>query len=240
MAVPAGTVSDELLAGPSVAHPLGTDNIGRDVLSGILEGARVSLLTGFAAAALSLLIGVGVGSVAGYFEGWAGGLLMRVAELFQVLPSMVMAIVAVAIIGPSTGVIVCIIALTMWPETSRVVRAQFLTFKEREFVESARSVGFGPWYIIAREILPNALPAAVIVGTLGVGRGILVESGLSYLGLGDPNAASWGQMLNRAQPYLSTAWWMSVFPGVAILLVVLAVNLCGDALNDRLNQGDRR
>jgi peptide/nickel transport system permease protein len=235
-----GAVSRDILDSPSSAHFFGTDNIGKDVFSGVLAASRVSMTVGIFTAIFSLVVGVLAGGLAGYYGGKIDAVVMRISEFFQVIPGLILALVTVAMIGPSLTVIVVVLSITTWPQTARIVRAQFLSLKEREFVEAARSIGFGHRYIIRSEVLPNAMPPAIIAATLVVGRAILLEAGLSFLGLGDPNNPSWGEMLNRAQPYLSTAWWMSVFPGLAILLVVLAFNLVGDALNDALDPEGRQ
>ena len=228
-------VSGDLLLGPSLQHPFGTDNVGRDVLALVIAGARLSLTVGLFAAAVSFLVGGLVGSLAGYVGGKVDAILMRVSEFFQVMPAFLLALVIVAIIGSEIWLVILAIALTIWPQTARLMRAQFLSLREREFVLSARALGFPHTHIIRKEILPNALAPVIVQGSLDTGHAILIEAGLAFLGLGDPNVQSWGEMLQRSQIYLSSAWWMSIFPGLAIFLVVLAVNLIGDGLNEALD-----
>lgn len=228
-------VSRDRLQPPSAAHLFGTDNIGKDIFSGVLYGGRVSLTVGLLAALSALSIGLIVGSLAGYYGGAVDSILMRLSELFQTMPQFFLALVMVAILGGSTGLIILVLGIVSWPATARIVRAEFLALREREFVEAARAMGFSHRYIIFSEILPNALPPAIVRCTLDIASAILIEAGLSFFGLGNPAVASWGQMLNRAQPFLATAWWLSLFPGSAIFLAVLAFNLVGDALNDALN-----
>lgn len=220
------------LAPPSPEHWLGTDDIGRDVWSYVVHGSAVSMQVGISVAIITFGLGILVGSVAGYLGGAVDGFLLKVAEFFQVIPGFVLALVIVAIMGQNTLLVILALSLTMWPRMARIIRAQFLTLKNQEFVEAARSQGFGSMFIVTRDILPNALPPAIVQATLDVGMAILMEAGLSYLGLGDPNRPSWGFLLNRSQQYLEQAPWMSLAPGLAIFLIVLGVNLMGDLLND--------
>ena len=220
---------------PGPAHLMGTDNLGRDVFSGVVHGARVSLLVGLLAAATATTIGILVGVAAGYFGGAADHLLMRITELFQVLPRFFLALLIIALFGSGIGKVILVIGVLSWPPIARLVRAEFLTLRQREFVEAARAVGLGHLRISLGEILPNALPAAIVAGSLDVAQAILLEASLSFFGLGDPNLVSWGGMLQGAQAYLRRAWWMSAFPGAAISVTVLAFNLLGDGVNDALN-----
>ena len=215
--------------------PLGTDTMGRDILSGIVEGARVSLLIGFVSTVVSLLIGVTIGAVAGYFGGWIDAALMRFTELFQAIPSFALAIVLVAIFEPSVKSIVVAIAIVSWPPVARLVRSEFLTLRQRDFVAAAELAGQSTPRIILTQILPNAASPIVVMASLMIATAILLESSLSFLGLGDPNQMSWGYMVGSARTVLRQAWWMALFPGVAILLTVLALNLVGEGLNDGLN-----
>lgn len=231
----ATAVSRDRLQPPSESHFFGTDNVGKDVFSGVLYGARISLTVGVFAAITSLTIGTLVGSIAGFYGGIVDSILMRLSELFQAMPRFFLALVMVAVIGGGTEMIILVLGIVSWPATARIIRAEFMALKEREFVEAAKALGFGNRYIIFSEILPNALPPAIVRATLDVASAILIEAGLSFFGLGDPGLPSWGQMLNRAQPYLARAWWLSVFPGAAIFLAVLAFNIVGDALNDAMN-----
>ncbi|CAA9306590.1 MAG: ABC transporter, permease protein 2 (cluster 5, nickel/peptides/opines) [uncultured Chloroflexi bacterium] len=227
--------ADALRPPLSAGHLLGTDHLGRDIWSQLVYGARVSLVVGVLAAASALALGVLVGAVSGYFGGWVDGVLMRLAELFQTLPRFVLALIVVAFFGTGLPKLVAVIAILSWPQTARVVRAGFLSLREAPFVEAARIGGAGSWTIIGSEILPNLAAPIVVTGSLDVAAAILLEAGLGFFGLGDPNLVSWGSMLNAAQQYLRQAWWMSLFPGLAISLVVLAFNVVGDGLNDALN-----
>ncbi|HEX9116364.1 MAG TPA: ABC transporter permease [Anaerolineae bacterium] len=227
--------SNALLPPGSAGYWLGTDNLGRDVWTQVIFGARISLAVGIAAAGSASVLGILVGSLAGFFGGWVDSLLMRLSEFFQVLPRFVLALVIVAFFGSGVGKLIVVLALLSWPQTARLARAQILSLREVTFVEAAQLAGMRPLTIIGREILPNALAPVVVAGSLDIATAILLEAGLSFLGLGDPNRVSWGSMLNQAQPYLRQAWWMALFPGLAIALVVLAFNILGDALNDALN-----
>lgn len=222
-------------APPSRAHWMGTDNLGRDVLSRALSGCRVSLTVGILAAAASTLIGLLVGAISGYFGGLLDDALMRMTEVFQTIPRFFLAMVAVAFFGANIWNIIFAIAVLGWPVTARLARAEYLTLRSREFIDAARVLGVGTTTIIVTEILPNAAGPVLVNGTLQVAQALLLEAGLSYLGLGDPNSVSWGLMLYQAQPVLRDAWWMAVFPGLGIFLSVLSLNLAGDALNDSLN-----
>ncbi|MFI5015859.1 MAG: ABC transporter permease [Hyphomicrobiales bacterium] len=232
-------IGRERLLPPGARHVLGTDNIGKDVFAGVLYGARVSLLVGILAGLMSLTVGVLVGAIAGYYGGALDSALMRIAEFVQIMPRFFLAILIVAFLGGGVEKIVLVIGGLSWPEVGRIVRAQFLSLKEKELVEAARAVGFGDGHIIFREILPNALPPAIVQASLDVSEAILLQAGLAFFGLSNPDMASWGEMLNRAQPFLRAAWWMSVFPGVAIFITVLCCNLVGDGLNDMLSPEGR-
>lgn len=221
--------------GTDAALPLGSDGYGRDLLSGLMHGTRVSLLVGLAATALGATLGVIVGALAGYFGGWVDNLLSRLTEIFQTLPSFVLLIVLVAITSTSLGMIIVAIALISWPNIARLVRAEFRAQRQAEFVTAARSLGYGNVRIIFSDILPNALPPIVVTASAMVASAILMESALSFMGFGDPNAISWGTMIGAGREYLRTAWYLTAIPGFAIVLTVLAVNLVGDALNDALN-----
>jgi peptide/nickel transport system permease protein len=224
-----------LLTAPTTAFVMGTDDLGRNVLAGVLYGGRVSLLVGAVSVAVSTLIGVGVGLWAGYLGGVVDELFMRIVEFFQVLPRFFVALVLVAILGASVWNVIVVIALLSWPLTARLIRAEVLSLRERDFVQSLRLLRAPVWYIAFVEILPNALAPVVVNASLEVGRAILTEASLSFLGLGDADHPSWGFMLSYAQPLMRQAWWLSVFPGLAIVLVVLGFNLVGDGLNDVLN-----
>jgi peptide/nickel transport system permease protein len=220
---------------PDSTYLLGTDDLGRDLLSGVLWGARVSLLVGLLAALTSTLIGLIVGSASGYYGGWADDLLMRLTEFFLVIPRFFLALIIVALFGSSIWNIIFVIGILSWPATARLVRAEFLSLREKEFVEGVRAIGAPDRRIILRHMLPNAGPPIVISGSLQIARAILMEAGLSFLGLGDPNQMSWGIMLYNAQRFLRHAWWTATFPGLAIFFIVMGFNLVGDGLNDALN-----
>lgn len=215
--------------------PLGTDALGRDVMAGLIFGARVSLLVGLVSTLAALAVGVPLGAVAGYFGGRIDDALMRFSELFQTVPSFALAIVLVAILTPSIYSIVAAIAIVSWPPVARLVRGEVLSLRSREYVEAAVVTGQTTWTIIWREILPNTLSPVIVQASLMVATAILLESSLSFLGLGDPNLMSWGYMVGAGRTVIRQAWWIAVFPGVAILLSVLALNLIGDGLNDVLN-----
>ena len=232
-------VGADAFAAPGAAYWFGTDNQGRDIWSGIMHGTRVSLAVGFLAAVTSNLIGIAVGSAAGFHGGRADAFLMRLTELFQIMPRFFLALIIIALFGAGIGKIILVIGILSWPPTARLIRAEFLTLKGRDFVEAARASGMGNFALCLRHILPNALPPAVVTGSLEIAQAILLEASLSFFGLGDPNLVSWGSMLYNAQGYLRFGWWMSVFPGVAIFLAVIAFNLVGDGINDALNPKTR-
>lgn len=224
-----------LWPGQDADFPLGSDSLGRNVIAGLAHGARVSLAVGVVAAVLSLAIGIAVGATAGYFGGRVDDLLVRITELFQTVPSFLFVIVVVAIGQPSVPVIVLAIGLASWPVIARLVRAEFRSLRESEFVLAARSQGFGHLRIIVQEMLPNALPPVIVTTSVLVASAILIESALSFLGMGDPNAVSWGSMIGEGRTLLRTAWYLTALPGMAIVLTVLALNLVGDGLNDAFN-----
>jgi peptide/nickel transport system permease protein len=232
------------LVPPGTEHWFGTDDLGRDVLSGVLHGARISLLVGILTAAGAVLIGVTIGGLAGYFRGRVDGLLMRLTEWVLVVPQFVIVLVVAAIFGADLRLVVAVLVLMSWPTTARVTRAEFLSLGEREFVLAARGLGASDARVIVRNLLPNALPPIVVTASLQVPAAILSEAGVRFLGLADPSRVSWGSMLNQAQNFLEQAWWMAVFPGTAIFLTVLCFNLAGDALTDALrgvsSSGDHR
>lgn len=214
---------------------LGTDAVGRDVLSGLFHGARVSLLVGLVSTVVALAIGIPIGAAAGYYAGVADDALMRFTEFFQTIPSFALAIVLLAIFQPTLSYVIIAIAIVSWPPVARLVRGEVLSLRNREFVEAATLSGQSNLRIILRQVLPNALPPIIVLASLMVAQAILLESSLSFLGLGDPNVMSWGYMIGAARTVLRTAWWLSFIPGIAILFTVLALNLIGEGLNDALN-----
>ncbi|WP_084802998.1 ABC transporter permease [Bradyrhizobium sp. NAS80.1] len=222
------------------SNPWGTDQLGRDIMSGIFHGARISLAIGVVATVISIAIGVVIGAVAGYFGGRIDGALMRVTEAFQTIPSFVLLLTLVAIFGSSIEIIVIAIGIVSWTAPARMVRAEFMSLRRREFVDAARNLGVSDMSIIFREILPNALPPVVVFASVVMANSILMESALAFLGLGDPNYASWGNMIGQGRAVLRTAWFCSVIPGVAILLTVLSFSLMGEGLNDALNPRQKR
>lgn len=229
------------LAGQSMSQPgengflLGSDSLGRDVASGIAHGAKTSLLIGLIATLVAVLIGVIMGALAGYYGGVIDDLLMRTTEMFQTIPSFIFAILLVAIMKPSIESVVIAIAVVSWPGVARLVRGEFLALRNREFVQACHTVGMSDVRIMLGEILPNCLSPIIVIGSLMVATAILIESGLAFLGLGDPNVMSWGFQIGAGRTLLRSAWWVCTFPGIAILLTVLAINLVGEGLNDALN-----
>ena len=215
--------------------PLGTDALGRDVASGMMHGARVSLMIGFVSTLVALGIGVPLGATAGYLGGLVDDLLMRFTELFQTIPSFALAIVIVAILQPSIGSIVIAIALVSWPPVARLVRGEVLSLRSRDYVQAAITVGQPSWRIIFGQVLPNTIAPIIVMASLMIATAILLESSLSFLGLGDPNLMTWGYMVGAGRTRLIEAWWISFFPGLAIFLAVLALNLVGEGLSDALN-----
>jgi peptide/nickel transport system permease protein len=224
-----------LWPGESAAHLLGSDMLGRDVLAGIFHGARVSLAIGAAATAAALSAGVVVGAYAGYHGGLLDDLLMRFTEAFQTIPPFVFVIVVVVIAQPSIASTILAIALVSWPAVARLVRAEFLALRHRDFVQACRAVGMSDVRIVFRQILPNALAPIIVSASIMVASAILTESALAFLGLGDPNVMSWGSMIGAGREMLRTEWYLTAIPGVAILVTVLALNLVGEGLNDALN-----
>jgi len=232
---------DALLLTPSFAHPLGTDALGRDVFSRILFGGRVSLWVGFVAVGISTGIGLALGLIAGYFGGLIDEIIMRLVDVMLCFPSFFLILAVIAFLEPSLTNIMAVIGLTSWMGVARLVRAETLSLRGRDFVLAAKVAGAGPVRIIVRHILPNALAPVLVSATLGVAGAILVESSLSFLGLGvQPPDASWGNMLMDGKEVLEIASWLSVYPGLAILLTVLGYNLLGESLRDILDPRLRR
>ena len=224
----------------SWATPLGTDQLGRDILAGIFYGARISLLIGIVATVLAIAIGILVGAVAGYFGGWLDDVLMRVTEAFQTIPNFVLLLTLVAILGSSIENIILAIGIVSWTAPARLVRAEFMSLRSREFVDAVRNLGVGDVAIIFKEILPNALPPVIVFASIVMAVSILLESALAFLGLGDPNYASWGNMIGQGRNVLRTAWYCAAIPGIAILLTVLSFSLLGEGLNEALNPRQKK
>lgn len=214
---------------------LGTDTLGRDVAAGMAHGARVSLMIGVVSTLVALLIGVPLGAIAGYAGGFVDEALMRFTEFFQTIPSFALAIVVVAILQPHLGSIILAIGVVSWPPVARLVRGEVLSLRTREYVQAAVTIGQSTPRIIFSQILPNTIAPIIVMGSLMIGTAIMLESSLSFLGLGDPSMMSWGYMVGAGRTRLIDAWWISFFPGLAIFFTVLALNLAGEGLNDSLN-----
>lgn len=229
------SMGSQRLSTPSLANPFGTDDLGRDVFSGVIHGARVSLIVGLLGALTTTAIAIFVGALSGYLGGHIDDLMMRVTEVFMVIPRLFLALVIAAIWGSSIWNIILVIGVLSWPGCARLVRAEFMSLKQQEFVEAAKAQGASRLSIIFSEILPNAMPPIIISASLAVGSAILLESSLSFLGLGDPNVLSWGVILHNCFDFFYRAWWTALFPGLALFITVLAVNMVGDGLNDALN-----
>lgn len=221
---------------PSAQHLLGTDKFGRDVLSRILYGARISLTIGFLSVAISVTLGTLLGAVAGYFRGWVDTAIARFIDMMLSIPRLILVLVVIALFRPEIWIVIVVLGFTGWEGTARIVRGQFLQLREQEFVQASRALGYGDARIILRHILPNTLAPIIVIATLGIGTTILLEAALSFLGLGvQPPTASWGSMVNDGRDAMITAWWISTFPGLAIVLTVVSFNLLGDGLRDALD-----
>lgn len=225
-----------VLAAPSFSHPFGTDMLGRDVLSRVVYGSRVSLLVGFVSVSIATIIGVLLGAVSGYYGGVVDAIIMRFVDLMMCFPTFFLILAVIAFLEPSIWNIMIVIGLTGWMGISRLVRAEILSIKNKEFVLAARAEGLSNARIIFSHILPNALSPVWVVATLGIGGAILTESALSFLGIGvQPPTASWGNLLAQAKDNIEIAWWLSLYPGVAIFLTVMGYNLFGEGLSDVLD-----
>jgi len=228
-------ISESLLS-PSWTHPLGTDDLGRDVLVRMLYGARISLLVGFVAVGISCLIGIVFGALAGYYGGWIDSLIMRFVDIMLCFPTFFLILAVIAFLDPSIWNIMIVIGLTSWMGVARLIRAEFLSLRQRDFVLAAQALGASDARLIFRHILPNAMSPVLVSATLGVAGAILTESALSFLGIGvQPPTPSWGNMLIVGKQTLGSAWWLSVFPGLAILITVLGYNLLGEGIRDALD-----
>ena len=226
-------MSGAALAHPGAAHPFGTDDLGRDVFAGVVHGARMSLQVGLVASICAISLGMLVGGAAGLRGGWLDSLLMRLTEFVQVLPRFFLVVVIVSLFGGNLWLIVLVIGLTAWPSTARVFRAQVMSISERDFVMAARAAGSRDRHILLRHVLPLAAPVLAAQVSYQAGGAILAEAGLSFLGLGDPSVLSWGTQLGAAHHMVREAWWMTLFPGLAITLTVLGCNLIADSLSVR-------
>jgi peptide/nickel transport system permease protein len=234
------TLSNDALLPPSAQYLMGTDDLGRSVLAGVLYGIRISLTVGFFAAVVATFLGILIGAVSGFYGGRLDTFIMRVAEFFQVVPSFILAAVIVAMSGPGLPQIVLIVGLLSWPQVARVMRGEVMRVKQLEFVDAVRCMGIAEHKVLFGEVIPNAVSPVLAVGTLIVGQAILLEAALSFLGLTSAELVSWGRMLNSGQRMLFNAWWLSFFPGIAIFLTVLAFNVFGDAVGAVFNPRNRR
>lgn len=231
-----GNLLTERLLAPAGPHPLGTDQFSRDILSRMLYGARVSLSIGFVAVGISITIGTVLGAVAGFLGGWVDSLVMRLVDIVISFPRLVLLITIIAFFEPSIFLIVAVLGLTQWPSTTRLVRGEVLSLREREFIQAGTALGYSRSRLIFRHLIPNTLAPVIVAATLGIGDTIVLEAGLSFLGLGvQPPTPSWGTMVADGRNNLLGAWWISTFPGLAIVLTVLSFNLAGDGLRDALD-----
>lgn len=228
-------IVDEPFLPPSNEHLFGTDSLGRSMWAGLVHGSRTTLIIAVIATLSAVAFGTLLGAVAGYYGGLVDDVLMRLTEFFQTIPSFIFAIVLVAILAPSATSLVVAIAVVSWPPIARVVRGEVLSVKSREFVQAAVLAGQADLAILFRQVLPNTLSPLIVTGSLLVATAILIESALSFLGLGAPNLMSWGFMVGAGRSFLRDAWWLVTIPGIAILLTVLSINLVGEGLNDALN-----
>ncbi|OGW52839.1 MAG: peptide ABC transporter permease [Nitrospirae bacterium RBG_13_43_8] len=225
-----------VLSPPNIEHPLGTDELGRDLLSRIIWGSRISLKVGFVAVGISVLIGIVIGALAGFYGGWIDATLMRFVDIMLAFPTFFLILAVISILEQNIFTIMVVIGITSWMDVARLVRAEFLSLKEKDFVSAARAVGASDKRLIFKHILPNALSPVFVAATFGVAGAILIESGLSFLGLGvQPPDPSWGNILTAGKDNIEVAWWLSFFPGFAILITVLSYNLVGEGLRDALD-----
>ncbi len=226
---------------PSIAHPFGTDDVGRDILSRVIYGSQISVKIALFSEGFGLLVGTVIGLISGYYGGWLDTIIMRIVDVLMAFPLLIIAIALVGVLGSSESNIIIALGLTIWPFVARLVRSQVLTLKEAEYVAAARVVGARDRDIMFRHMLPNMLTPLVVYGTLGLAGIILQEAALSFLGLGtaDASTPSWGKMLNDSRAFMRTAWWFPLFPGLAILVTVLGFNLLGDGLRDALDVRSR-
>lgn len=232
--------SPDILALPNSQHLLGTDHFGRDLFSRIIAGTQTALLVAVASASLSFILGVVLGSVAGYAGGWTDDLLGRVFDVFVLIPAFFLLILIVALFGASLWLVILVIGLTTWPSSAKIMRSQVLTYRNRLFVEAARSSGGRPLYLLRRHVVPNGIGPVITNTTVLLGEAILIEAGLSFLGLSDPKTISWGRMIFEAQPYLVDNPWVALVPGLAIIGTVMCLNVAGDGLTFAFSPMSRR
>jgi len=233
---PFDTSAGPALAPPSRAHLFGTDNLGRDLFTGVVHGAGTSMKVVLWVVVLSSIVGVGLGVIAGFIGGIVDDLITRLAELFQVVPRFFLALLMISFFGPGLNKLILLLGLTSWPFLARVVRAEAIGLKSRDFVKAAHALGATRTRVLLRHVIPNVAPPVIVVIALFASRVIMIEAGLAFLGLSDPNRVSWGSLANNAQQFLRLAWWMAVFPGLAIVVAVLGLNLLADALNAALGR----
>ncbi len=237
---PAAIDIKNILIGPSFSHFLGTDDLGRDVFSRMLWGGRISLEVGFVAVGIATIIGVILGAIAGYYGGWMDSIIMRAVDIMLSIPTIFLVLAVIAILEPSIINIMVVIGLTSWMEPARLIRAEFISLKEREFVIAAHALGAKDLRIIMKHVLPNGISPILVSATMGIGGAILIESALSFLGLGvQPPTPSWGSLLSAGKDNIEIAWWLSAFPGLAILATVLGYNLLGEGIRDALDPRQR-
>ncbi|OGD44851.1 hypothetical protein A3K79_03490 [Candidatus Bathyarchaeota archaeon RBG_13_46_16b] len=235
IANPSETDTYASLKPPSPEHPFGTDLLGRDIFSRVIYGSRISIMIGFLAGVVTITLGTAVGVFSGYVGGRIDDLLMRITEIVLILPAFMLAILVVAVFGSNLWMIVAVVGFLHWPASARIIRTQVMSLKEQEFIESARAIGADWKQIVFQHLIPNVFSSMIVLWSLMTSRAIIIEASLSFLGLGDPNFVTWGQMLLGALTYLRTAWWGAVFPGLAIFLTVISFNLIGDGLTEALN-----
>ena len=238
---PLEQVWTETLEQPSLKHPMGTDDLGRDLLSRVIYGGRVSLQVGILSVGIAVAIGVTAGLTAGYYGGWLDTLIMRIVDAALAFPSLLLAILIVGVLGPSLRNAMLAIAVAFIPAFARITRANALSVREHEYVEAARALGAGTFHIVRKAVLPNLLSPIIVATSLSMGAAILIEAGLSFLGLGiQPPTPAWGSMLSFGRKFITMAWWLSLFPGLAIFLTVLSLNFVGDGLREALDPRQRR